>query len=72
MLSADPASLKKLNQLVWRIFTKSFGLTLQADAATFLADKITSYSMSEAQMNDFLTYMAQNYAKISKGKYIVT
>ncbi len=67
MLTADPASLKKLNQLVWRIFTKGFGLTLQADAATFLVDKITGYSMNEAKMNEFLNYMAQNYTKISKG-----
>lgn len=67
MLTADAASLKKLNQLVWRIFTKGFGLTLQADAATFLVDKITGYSMNEAKMNEFLNYMAQNYTKISKG-----
>lgn len=70
MLTADSASLKKLNQLVWRIFTKGFGLTLQADAATFLVDKITSYSMNEAKTNEFLNYMAQNYAKISKGTRI--
>ena len=67
MLTADAASLKKLNQLVWRIFTKGFGLTLQADAATFLVDKITGYAMDEAKMNEFLNYMAQNYTKISKG-----
>ena len=69
MLTADATALRKLNQLVWRIFTKGFGLTLQADAATFLIDKITSYSMNETKMNEFLNYMAQNYAKISKGKF---
>lgn len=57
---------KKLNQLVWQIFTKSYGLTLQAEAASFLSDKIASYSMNEAQTSEFLNYMAQNYSKISK------
>ena len=61
-------SSKKLNQLIWQIFTKSYGLTLQADAATFLSDKITNYSMNEIQTTEFLNYMAQNYSKISKGK----
>lgn len=59
--------MKKLNQLVWQIFTKGFGLTLQADAANFLVDKVTSFAMNEAQMKEFLNYMAQNYGKISKG-----
>lgn len=59
---------KKLNQLVWQIFTKSYGLTLQADAATFLSDKITNYSMNESQTTEFLNYMAQNYSKISKDR----
>lgn len=58
---------KKLNQLVWQVFTKSYGLTLQAEAATFLSDKITNYSMNEIQTTEFLNYMAQNYGKISKG-----
>lgn len=61
-------SMKKLNQLVWQIFTKSYGLTLQADAATFLSDKITNYSMNESQTAEFLNYMAQNYSKISKDR----
>lgn len=59
---------KKLNQLVWQIFTKSYGLTLQADAASFLSDKIASYSMNESQTSEFLNYMAQNYSKISKDR----
>jgi DNA polymerase epsilon subunit 2 len=61
-------TLKKLNQLVWKVFTKSYGLTLQADAATFLSDKITNYSMNENQTTEFLNYMAQNYSKISKDR----
>lgn len=59
---------KKLNQLIWQIFTKSYGLTLQSDAATFLSDKITIYSMNEGQTSEFLNYMAQNYSKISKDR----
>lgn len=72
MLSSSETAInvKKLNQLVWQIFTKSYGLTLQADAATFLIDKVTSYSMNETQMTEFLNYMAQNYGKISKGNFI--
>ena len=59
---------KKLNQLIWQIFTKSYGLTLQADSATFLSDKVNGYSMTESQITEFLNYMAQNYAKISKDR----
>lgn len=68
MLSANPITSKKLNQLVWQVFTKSYGLTLQSEAASFLADKISNYSMNEAQTNEFLNYMAQNYSKISKDR----
>lgn len=66
--SSTSLTTKKLNQLVWQIFTKSYGLTLQADAATFLSDKITNYSMNESQTTEFLNYMAQNYSKISKDR----
>ena len=67
--TSQPAlNTKKLNQLVWQIFTKSYGLTLQADAATFLSDKIANYSMNESQTTEFLNYMAQNYSKISKDR----
>ena len=66
--SAPPINPKKLNQLVWQIFTKSYGLTLQADAASFLSDKIANYSMNELQTSEFLNYMAQNYSKISKDR----
>ncbi len=66
--SPAPITSKKLNQLVWQIFTKSYGLTLIADAASFLSDKITHYSMNELQTTEFLNYMAQNYAKISKDR----
>ena len=68
--SSSPAAInpKKLNQLVWQIFTKSYGLTLQADAASFLSDKIANYSMNESQTSEFLNYMAQNYSKISKDR----
>lgn len=66
--SSNTVNLKKLNQLIWQIFTKSYALTLQADAASFLCDKITNYSMTESQTAEFLNYMAQNYAKISKDR----
>ena len=66
--SSSVINPKKLNQLVWQIFTKSYGLTLQADAASFLSDKIASYSMNESQTSEFLNYMAQNYSKISKDR----
>lgn len=67
MLTVGLDVSRRLNKLVWQVFTKGFGMTLQADAAAFLVDKIAAHGMDDTQTTEFLTYLAQNYGKISKG-----
>ena len=58
---------QSINQVVWRAFTKGHGLSLKADAASYLIDKIASNQIPESEIQNAVDYIAQSYSKISKG-----
>lgn len=54
-------SNSKLNQLIWRIFTKGYGLTLQGDAADFLLERLAGQDTD--QIKETIDYIASVYSK---------
>lgn len=56
----------KLSQLIWRIFTKGHGLTLQGDASDYLVERLSTFGATDSTpetLKDAIEYFASVYAK---------
>lgn len=53
----------KLNQLIWKVFTKGHGLTLQGDAAEYLIECLSRNGADLESIKAAAEYIAQVYSK---------
>lgn len=66
--SSAPSSLDhrtKVNRVIWRIFTKKYGITLQQPAVDFLIDKVAS-SVTDGDLEaveELIEYVAGTYSR---------
>ena len=62
--TSDGARAAKLNKLIWRIFTKKHGITLQQDAVEFLLVKLTSDGSTDlAMVEELIEFVAAAFVK---------
>lgn len=54
---------EKIHQLIWRVFTKTNGLTLKAEAVEYLKERLGPNSLSEPELLNALTCIAQEYKR---------
>lgn len=71
MLSVNGEDRKgKVNKLIWRIFTKKHGITLQQDAVEFLLERLTLSDESGIGMEDVqrtIEFVADQFVRQHSG-----
>lgn len=70
MLGTNGVDGAKLNQLIWRVFSRNHGLTLMADAVESLKERLSGGALTEGELVDSLTLIAKTFAK-QAGMYYV-
>lgn len=65
MLGASESAVDaaKLNQLIWKVFSRKHGLTLMADAVESLKERLGESALTENELVESLALIAHTYMK---------